>query len=174
MKFTPDNAKCSVFTFKEGLLSKIAHDLEIAVERFELDIDATSNSARGQFDTSSLRVLHAMSGGVPNAGALSDSDKSKIGQQIQEDVLHTSQHPTVSFEAAEVSQAADGGWAVSGELTLHGVARPLKAESRKEGPGQVCEVTLHQPDFGITPYKAMMGTLKVQADLKVRLELNGG
>lgn len=174
MKFTPDNATCRVFTFKEGLLSKIAHDLEIAVEKFELDIDAEASRARGQFDTGSLRVLHAMSEGSPNPTALSDTDKAKIGKQIQQEVLGSAQHPQATFQAAEVSEAPGGGWLVAGELTLHGVTRPVKAESKQAGSTQVCELTLHQPDFGITPYKAMMGTLKVQADVKVRLELGGG
>ena len=36
---TQDDARCTVYTFKEGLLSAIAHDLEIAVERFSIEWD---------------------------------------------------------------------------------------------------------------------------------------
>jgi hypothetical protein len=41
----------------------------------------------------------------------------------------------------------------------------------KEGDDVVGEVTLHQPDYGIKPYSAMLGTLKIRPDVKVRIRL---
>ena len=63
----------------------------------------------------------------------------------------------------------DGGYDLGGELTLHGVTRPLSAQTRVVAGRQQLEVTLHQPDFGITPYRAMLGTLKIQANVTVRI-----
>ena len=35
----------------------------------------------------------------------------------------------------------------------------------------VAEVRLHQPDFGITPYRALLGALRVRADVLVSLSI---
>ena len=36
-------------------------------------------------------------------------------------------------------------------------------------PGQQVELKLNQPDFGITPYRAMLGTLKIQPEVTIRI-----
>jgi hypothetical protein len=169
-RFTQDDAECRVFTFKEGLLSPIAHDLEIAVERFSIEWDESKLEAR--FDPSSLRVLHARKEGRADSSALSDKDKRKIEANIQGDVLEVKRHPAeIVFAAAPVPLAggAGGEGAVRGELQLHGRARTIEARVRRDGERWIGEATLHQPDFGITPYSAMMGALRVKADVEIRV-----
>jgi hypothetical protein len=39
---------------------------------------------------------------------------------------------------------------------------------RREGERLATSVRLHQPDFGIAPYRAMLGALRVKADVVVR------
>ena len=58
---------------------------------------------------------------------------------------------------------------MQGELTLHGVTKPLAARTRLVDGRQQLELTLHQPDYGITPYRAMLGTLKIKPDVTVRI-----
>jgi hypothetical protein len=168
-KFDQSQAECLVFTFKDGLLSKIAHDLKIAITRFVVDIDP--GSVRAEFDTRSLRVVTPMKDGADNPSALNDSDKSKIAEQIVSDVLHSNEHATAVFVSRSVSQRPDGGYSIAGDLTLHGVTKPLNAETKLVGGQQVAEIQLNQPDFGITPYKAMMGTLKIKPDVLVRFSV---
>jgi hypothetical protein len=157
------DARCRVFTFKEGLLSAVAHDLEIEVQRFSVTIDGAQ--VRASFDASSLRVLHAVHDGVPRPGALSDRDRTKIEQTIRDEVLGARRHPEVRFEAEA------RGDALAGTLTLLGRARPLRVPLRTEGNKRIAEATLHQPDWGIAPYSAMLGTLKIKPDVRVRVEL---
>jgi polyisoprenoid-binding protein YceI len=168
-KYDQSQAECLVFTFKEGLLSKVAHDLKIRVTRFNADV--TSDSVRAEFDLRSLRVVEAMKEGNENPGALSDADKAKIAEQISNEVLHAGQHPTAVFSSRSITSRADGGYSIAGELSLHGVTQPIRAETRSEGGRQVASIELHQPTYGITPFKAMMGTLKVKADVIVRLSV---
>jgi polyisoprenoid-binding protein YceI len=165
--YDPSNADCFVFTFKEGLLSPVAHDLRLKLERFSIDVGEGSIVAR--FDTSSLRVDTPMKDGKANPSALGDRDRAKIAEQIRTEVLHSAKHPEARFQSSAVEKRADGGYDIAGDLTLHGVTRPLRARTEAVGGGQRLEVTLHQPDFGITPFRAMMGTLKIQADLQVRI-----
>jgi len=170
-KYDQSQAECLVFTFKEGLLSPVAHDLKVRVTRFSVDL--TPSSVRAEFDLGSLQVVHAMKDGAENPGALSDADKTKIGDQIAKEVLHASQHPTAVFTSRSVTRRADGGYSLAGDLSLHGVTKAIQAETQAEGNRQVCSVELNQPTYGITPFKAMMGTLKVKADVIIRLSVPG-
>ncbi|MCB9599113.1 MAG: YceI family protein [Sandaracinus sp.] len=165
--FDATRAECSVFTYKDGLLSKIAHDLRVKVERFEVKVDGENVEAT--FDAKSLRVVCARKDGVDSHGTLSSGDRSKIESNIQKDVLETSRHPEIRFTG---KATIDGDRAtVTGQLTLHGTTRPLTIEGRREGGRWVGRTRLHQPDFGITPYSAMLGTLKIQPTVEVELSL---
>lgn len=157
-KFDPNNASCHVYTYKEGLLSAIAHDLEIAVTDFSIDLEEgpDSFSIESRFSASSLRVLRAIN------ATLSDRDKANIEKNIQEDVLHARRYPEIRFRAQ--GQKTDS---LSGQLSLHGQERSLRVSVRSDEKQRIAEATLHQPDFGIKPYSAMMGTLRVRAEVRV-------
>jgi polyisoprenoid-binding protein YceI len=170
-RYTQDDAEALVFTFKDGLLSKVAHDLELRVTRFSVDIDAATSSVSAELDPASLVVVNAMHDGKAAPRALSDADKQKIESQIRKEVLETDRHELIRFRSSQLERRADGGYSVTGELTLHGATRPLRIETRLEGGRHVAEIELHQPDYGIVPFKAMMGTLKVKADVRLRLSL---
>jgi polyisoprenoid-binding protein YceI len=164
-------AECLVFTFKEGLLSKTAHDLELRVGTFSIDVAREPEpSIEATFDAASIEVATAMHDGRANPGALSSSDFRKIEASMRDDVLHTSKHREVRFRSTRVT-AKNGGFEVRGDLTLHGTTRAIVADVREKGGFFETEVVLHQPDFGITPYKAMLGTLKIKPDVRVRVRV---
>ncbi len=160
---------CTVFTFKDGLLSAIAHDLRISVERHDVRCDG-DDKVEATFDARSLRVVCARKHGKDDPSALSASDRKKIEATIAEEVLHASRFPEIRFVSTSVERAGDG-FLVRGDLTLHGVTRSISFTTRQEGELRVAEITLHQPDFGITPYRAMLGTLKLRPDVRVRVEV---
>ena len=167
-RFTQNDAECRVYTFKEGLLSAIAHDLEIAVDRFHVEWDDARTRVEARFDATSLRVVHAMKDGTPSPSALSDRDKKKIESNIQGEVLETKRHADVVFTSSTIEPQGEG-FVIRGALELHGRKRDLQVRVTKEGAKWVASATLHQPDFGITPYTAMMGTLRIQPDVRVRV-----
>lgn len=171
-RYDENSAQCLVYTFKDGLLSKVAHDLKIAVTRFDVEIEG--DSIRAEFDTRSLKVLTPMKEGQENPSALNDADKAKIAEQIQSDVLHSDNYPTATFVSRQVTPRADGGFDVTGELTLHGTTKTITTATKSENGQQIASVSLHQPDFGITPFKAMMGTLKIKPDVIVTLSVPRG
>lgn len=160
------NAQCFVFTYKEGLLSPIAHDLRLVLKVFAIHV---TDSIVATFDTASLEVDTALKEGSDHPGALSAADKAKIAQQIREDVLHSVKYPQASFRSSAVMQRADGGYDLRGELNLHGVTQSISAQTHLVEHRQRLALTLHQPDFGIAPYRAMLGTLKIHPDVRVEL-----
>src|SRR6202012_2525142 len=69
------SAECLVLTYKEGLLSAVAHDLSIRVGSFTVTVNEEPLAARARFDAGSLRVVSAVHDGAPRPDALSDADK---------------------------------------------------------------------------------------------------
>jgi hypothetical protein len=166
-RFDATSAECLVLTFKEGLLSAVAHDLQIRVTRFSIDIDDATRAITARFEAGSLKVRGAVHDGALHEGTLSDADKRKIEQNIADDVLAVRSHPEIRFSSSEVTPEGDG-FRVRGELALHGRTRPIEVVAQKKGDRLVAEVPIHQPDFGIKPYSAMLGTLKIKPDVIVR------
>ena len=168
-RYDASSAECWVFTFKEGLLSPVAHDLRLRVGSFSIEVAEGAGSVVASFDLGSLSVDTPMRDGAPNPSALSAADKLKIAGQIREDVLDSARHPVATFRSSSVVARADGGYDLTGELTLHGVTKPLSARTTLVSGRQQLDLNLHQPDFGITPYRAMLGTLKIRADVQIRV-----
>ncbi|WP_242345106.1 YceI family protein [Anaeromyxobacter terrae] len=168
--FGPGAARCEVLTFREGALSALAHDLLLDVTAFDLVVDPAVPSVTARFDPASLRVVGAMRDGRPLAGALRGSDAREIEETIAATVLRARRFPEIRFTSTGVSRR-EGGYEVRGTLTLAGVTRPIEVPVRRDGERLVAEVPLHQPSFGVKPYTAMLGTLRVKADVLVRLSL---
>jgi polyisoprenoid-binding protein YceI len=163
-------ATCHVFTFKEGVLSAVAHDLRLRVERFTIDIDEAAGSVRARLFADSLRVDCAMKAGRDDPDALSDRNRREIEGNIVDDVLHARRHPQIVFRSTEVEGEGDER-RITGTLALHGTERPLAVTARRHAGRWTAEVELRQPDFGIKPYSAMLGALRIQPTVRVRVSV---
>lgn len=164
--FDAGAARLTVFSFKEGLLSRVAHDLEIQVGAFTGSVEG--GVVRAEVDAASLRVLHALKAGAPDPGALSAADKREIEGNIREKVLASGAHPRITFTARLADRRGD---ALPGELTLRGQRRPVTLTLTEAGGRIEARARLSQRDFGITPFKALMGALKVQDGVEVVADL---
>ena len=164
------NSECLVFTFRDGLLSRLAHDLKLQVERFSIEHDEKARQVQATFDPSSIRVVCARNEGSDTPEALSESDKSKIVDNINKEVLRTRKHPSIRFTSTGIRTRGEGR-TVEGTLELCGRSRAVQAEIRPQGDLWVTEVTLNQPDFGIKPYTAALGALRVKPEVRVRVSV---
>jgi len=166
--FSASEFECHVLTFKEGMLSAVAHDLKIRVGQGSITVDG--DSVEATFDPKSLSVVCARKDGRDAPGTLSGGDKKKIEGNIVKDVLHSKKHPEIRFRSTSAERDGDRA-TITGELTLHGRTKTLTATATKKGERWETEVAIHQPDFGIKPYSAMLGALKVQPTVKVQLSV---
>ena len=164
-----DSAEVRIFTYKEGLLSAVAHDLQLEVTRFEIQV-ADDRSIVATFEPGSIRVLDAMIDGRLSPGTLSAKDKEKIQGNIVKDVIPVRKHSEVRFESSEVREVG-AGWEIRGKLTLAGRTRDITVPVHRDDGSWVGEVSLHQPDWGIKPYSAMLGALKIQPGVRVRVSV---
>jgi len=163
--------ECWVFTFKEGLLSAVAHDLKLGVERFSVVPAESGDSVHAEFDAGSVNVISAMRDGKPAPELLNDADKAKIEGEIREKVLRSSRYPRITFASTMVDRIADDLLSIRGRLALCGVEREISLQARKQGNDWLAEATLNQPDFGIRPYTALLGTLKIRPEVQVVVRL---
>ena len=172
-QYDASTAECLVFSYKDGLLSKIAHDLKHRATRFAIAVDECTGAIRAEIDARSLRVECVMREGREMPHGLNDADKKKIEGQIIEDVLHADHHPLITFQSTWVDPTPEG-IKIDGVLELNDCARPVSTIARRIDNQYVADLTLHQPDFNITPYSAMMGALKIKANVVVRMVIPAG
>jgi hypothetical protein len=164
------DAECVVYVYREGIASAVGHDLAIEVGEFEIEVAGKGEPVEARFAADSLRVRHAMADGEPKPGKLSAKDKKKIERNIRKDILEPKSHPVITFRSSEVSGRADAVH-VEGELSLHGVERSVALDGRVEDGATVLKGRIQQPDFGIEPYKALFGALKIKPEIDVEVRV---
>ena len=155
-----------LFVFKEGLLSRLGHDLRLRVDAFEMVLE--TGALEGRFETASIRVDGAMKGDALDPGALSSKDIAKIEKTIHEDILQTRRFPEAVFEA-NLEPRGDTG-ELRGSLTLLGRRRALDPiQLIPMGDRLVAKLTLEPTRWGIKPYKGLAGALKIQDRIDVEI-----
>jgi hypothetical protein len=169
-RYDPTNSKCSVYTRRTGLLGAIGHDLEIRVGEYQIEVDEAGLQAHASFKTGSLRVASAVEGREPRPGKLSAADKQQIDQHIADDVLESARYPSIEFHATRIEPRGDG-YRVQGRLLLHGHERDIELTIKRNSATLTTEITLRQPDFGIEPFRAFGGALRVRPEVLVYIEL---
>src|SRR3954468_1462542 len=162
-----DTGSIEVFTFREGALSALGHDLRLRASRFDIDVLADSVVAR--VDAGSLRVAAAMRAGTPAEGTLSEKDKAEIERNCAREVLEAHRHPEATFVSSEVKQT-DGGWSVRGTLTIHGVPHEGTFDVQRKDGKAVARIDVDLRSFGMKPYSAMLGALRVKPQVLLVVE----
>jgi hypothetical protein len=164
-KLGPDNGRLTVNTTRQGAASKAGHDLLIEVGSWEGTLDLGEQpSVVLEAEGSSLRVLTG-TGGIQT---LDDDDRSNIKQTIDQEVLRGQ---PIEFRSTEVSRAGEGRLSVTGDLTLVGNTHPVTFELVVEDDGRVTgSAAFKQSDWGIKPYSALFGALKVADEVTIGFE----
>ena len=158
--FGPENGTLTVRTKRTGAASKAGHDLLIEVTSWSATLDRDAEPALTlTADPGSLRVLEG-SGGIQ---ALGDDEKAGIEQTIQEEVLMGT---PIEFRSTAVQ-----GTRLEGELELAGQRQPISFELAGDEDGRLTgSATVKQSDWGMKPYSALFGTLKVADEVEVAFE----
>lgn len=164
--YDASSAECLVHTWREGLLSRAGHDLQLRVREFQVRF--TESGVEAVFDPRSFEVVAAMEGGRPRPNLLSERDKRQVVDNIERQVLHTSRFREIRFESGPVD---DDATELRGRLTLHGIERAVTVELAREDDARVARLRIHQPDFRIEPFRAMLGALRIRPEVDVVLRI---
>jgi polyisoprenoid-binding protein YceI len=136
-----------VRTYREGVAQMAGHDLIIDVGQWhataEVSGDGALTSLELGVDPRSLEVREGLRGVKP----LTDKDRTKIRDEIEGKILGV-------------------------DLTVAGSTRPVSYELGISPEGRVHgTLPITQTDFGITPYRGFMGTLKVRDAVEVAIDV---
>ncbi|MGH2855992.1 MAG: YceI family protein [Solirubrobacteraceae bacterium] len=164
----PQDGTLSVRTGKGGAASKAGHNLLIEVDRWGATVQLDPDVARSTFeltaDSASFRVLEG-TGGIK---ALTDEDREGIAQTVNQDVLKGT---AISFRSTAVRPDGDGRLHVTGDLELAGGINLIAFDLQLGDDGRVAgSATVKQTDWGMKPYSALFGTLKVADEVQVTID----
>jgi polyisoprenoid-binding protein YceI len=161
---------------RAGAFGFAGHDHEVAVPKVDGTIvfdsaDATQSTITLKFDVTAMKVTGR---GEPAA------DVPEVQRVMLSDrVLDAQRYPTIAFTSRRiviVTQAVDRlSLRVEGDLTLHGVTRPITVPVDVRLAGDqltaTAKATVRQTDFGIRPVTAGAGTVKVKDELEVAFRI---
>lgn len=162
----PEKGELRVHTRRQGAAAKAGHDLEMVVTRWAATLElGETSSLRVTADSSSLRVREGR-GGVK---ALDDDDRENIRQTIDDEVL---KRTSIEFRSTEVEATTNGDHLrVRGELELMGRTASLEFELELTGENRLTgRATVRQTEFGMKPYTALFGALRVADEVVITVE----
>jgi polyisoprenoid-binding protein YceI len=163
----PDSGTLWVRTGRTGAVAKAGHDLLIHVTAWEATlVVGDESSAALTVDATSLRVQE----GTGGMKALDDDDLANIHQTIDDEVLKRGE---IAFRSTRVEVTGDT-LSLDGELTLLGTTHPVAFEVAA-GDGRLTgSAVVTQTAWGMKPYTALFGALKVADDVTVGIDAELG
>jgi len=165
----------------------------IALVSARVALDGTSNIHAFTASTTAVRVAKIEIGGTPEgdlfdhllqpgglktfdvviAAASLSSPKDGIDKNMHK-ALKVQESPEIRFRLRAL-EAAGEAYRATGWLTIAGVEREITLHLQVERKGSTLGVTgdtaLLMTDFGVTPPKAMLGMLRTNPKVRIRLEL---
>ncbi len=165
-KFGPSNGTLCVKIDREGMAKKMGHDLRLDVADWSADVTVDAdNPANSQMTvTADIRsfVVASWSGGVK---PMTDGDKKDIKKNAEKTVPNTA----VTFRSKSVQPMGNGA-RVQGDLTINGATQPAQFDISIDGGVARSHATIQQSLFGIKPFSAFMGALKVKDAVDIEFE----
>ena len=167
----PEHGILSVLTGRTGAAAKAGHDLLLHVTAWRATLQVGEDPAQTSIvlaaDSSSLRVREGIGGMQP----LDDDDKASIETTIDDEVLRR-QEITFRSTATEATPGGDR-IRVHGELTLAGAKAPIAFDLVVRNDSALTgSVVVRQTDWGISPYSALFGALKVSDEVEVAIDVD--
>jgi polyisoprenoid-binding protein YceI len=119
-----------------------------------------------------------------SAGSINTGDAKRDDHLKRGDFLDTAKFQLISFKTARVEKVSDERFKAHGDLTLHGVTRPVTLDVTYGGSATdpwgkaraafVATTRINRKDFGLTWNKVLeSGGLVVGEDVDITLEIEG-
>jgi polyisoprenoid-binding protein YceI len=173
-RIDPSQSRFTVRVFVGGLLSSLGHDHTIAARNFSGETQFTY----GTVAPASLQMtIKADSLSVTDK--VSQSDREKIEATMRDEVLEIARFPEINFRSTDVTanRIDEGVYQVriNGDLTLHGVTRPIVINTRASfGPNGLRaqgEFSVRHADYGLKRVSVAGGTIKVKEEIKLSFDI---
>jgi polyisoprenoid-binding protein YceI len=177
-----DRSVLAVRLFKAGLASAFAHDHVIHAADIEGTIlwdPAQPSEARVAVDVDARSLVvddPAMREKYGVGDALDDDTRTDIRETMTSaKQLDVERYPDMSFVSRDVRPTPAGGLEITGDLRLHGQTNSVTFTTAVEAEGDAlragAEIRFLQSDFGIKPYRGMLGAVRNQDEAILIVEL---
>lgn len=128
-------------------------------------------SGTASFDPADLTSMR-FSLVIETGSMWSDNEEKLTGHLKSPDFFDVNVFPTATFATTGVTTGADGTYTVDGELTLHGVTKPISFPAEIMWTDPILTVTakftINRQDFGMS-----YGTGKVHDDVSISASFSG-
>lgn len=162
----PQHGHLILHMSREGVAAPAGHDLTIEMTRWSgrlrVGVDPVASELTVTVDMGSMRIV----GGTGGITPVSERDKREILRNARK-ILLVDRYPEGTFVAEEISEDA-----VDGTLSLLGRSHGLRLEYRIDGERYRASGTVRQSDYGIKPFTALFGALKLADAVRVEAELD--
>ncbi|AEM85432.1 YceI family protein [Streptomyces violaceusniger] len=171
----PPGGRLLIKTSRTGLGRRAGHDLTIEATRWSgeatvVDRAPEKSSVTVTVEADSLRVREATGGLKP----LSEGDRAEIERTLKgEGLLHTAEYPTITFRSTHITGTPES-FEITGDLTIKGRTHPVTVHGRCDPEGTLRGwASVTQSTWGIKPYSAFLGALKLSDEVRVEFEVTG-
>jgi polyisoprenoid-binding protein YceI len=174
-RLVPAQSTFTVQAFAEGLLSAFGHDPVLAIKDFSGEVQFVP----GSFEAASVKMT-VKEDSIVLSTEVKEKDRIEMEQTMREQVLEIAKYPEIVFVSSNISvtKLAEGRYRarVIGDLTFHGATQKnlwITPEVTVSGESLSAKgvFSLKQTDFGIKPFSAAAGTIKLKNELKFSFDI---
>lgn len=171
----PDAGQLTIHASGDGL-GPLGHEVILAATvwdgTIELNRDSIETSAVSVTIDSRSLELQGLLGHVQET---SPSEHVDLFRSVEEHLLRTKEFPEISFTSVSVFGTIPK-LTVNGHLTLVGQTRPatldVTVDDVDDGTKMVGRTSVKQTDFGIKPFSALFGAVKIHDRLDVQVAVH--
>jgi len=149
---------------KSGLLSAAAHDHTIDAPISAGNIQESA-APHIEFTVESAKMT------VKSDPKVDVKTQATIQADMQDMTLETKKFPEIAFRSSRVEKQPGGQWKVDGDLSLHGVTKPVSLTVKQTGDSYITRTVLKQTDFGIKPISIGGGMIKVKNEVEIDFQI---
>jgi polyisoprenoid-binding protein YceI len=169
-RLTAESGELLVKTGRTGMGRRAGHDLVIEVTRWRGEVTLAGagpadSTVSVEVDVDSLEVREGLGGVKP----LTDNDRADIKNSLR-GILDSEIHPEIRFNSTSVTRSA-GSATVEGDLTICGETEPVTVTAELTDGRVRGGTTVTQTRYGIKPYTAFLGALKVADEVGVEFDV---
>ena len=167
----PATGRLIVRTGRDGVAARVGHDLTITFEKWSGQLalrgdDVGTAAVTATIEMGSLKILEGSGGALP----LTVLDRREIRRTALR-LLAAERHPTATFVSATTNRTGEGG-SIDGTLTIRGVSAPVTIAVSPQGSGWRGRTSIKQTSFGITPYRAFLGALRLADEVGIEVDVD--
>jgi polyisoprenoid-binding protein YceI len=170
-EFGPQNGSLLLHTRRQGMAASVGHDLTIEAGQWSAEVDVADHADDGRIgariDVGSLTVLKGTGGAMP----LTDGNRQEIERNARK-ALNVDRFPQATFESSRISGSPSHA-VIDGTLKLHGAEASQQVEVDQIAPDRYrLRATVAQTQFGVKPYSAFFGALKLRDEVEIEVEVS--